>query len=58
MQLDPTIYIIAAAFLGSALGFFASALITSGSILHAQRDFWRRGYEACNRDHSRRRPSL
>lgn len=56
MTQDPTAYILFAALLGGAIGFFGSALLTSGSIRKAQRDAYWDGFAACNREHAKHDP--
>ena len=51
---DPTAYIIFAAMLGGAIGFFGCALFASRTITRIRRQTYQDGYECCNRDHSNR----
>lgn len=52
---DPIAWILGASMLGACLGFWACALFASRRIREERRENWREGYEACNRDHARRR---
>lgn len=49
MTTDPAIYIIAASLLGGAIGFFGCALFASHAIRRAEQEFYREGFDACNR---------
>lgn len=52
---DPAVWIVGAALVSAAIGFFAAALMASHTIKRSRRyDFWQ-GYAACNRDHARSR---
>lgn len=50
MQHDPAPYIIAAAVLGSMIGFFGCALFASRRIKEDTRDAYWEGYYAANRE--------
>ena len=50
MTTDPEPYIYAAAILGSIIGFFGCALYASRIIRRVERESYRDGYEACNRE--------
>lgn len=51
MNTDPTAYIIAAAIVGSVIGFFGCALFASRAIRKTEEESYRDGFEACNRGH-------
>lgn len=52
---DPTIWILGASMVSACLGFYGCALFASRRIREERRQNWREGYDACNRDHERRR---
>lgn len=51
--MDPMPYIVFAALVGGAIGFFGCALMTSGSIRRAERRAYWDGFAACNREHAK-----
>ncbi len=55
MHPDPALYIISAAVLGAAIGFFGCALAVSRAIRHARDEAFDAGYSTCNRDHDNAR---
>jgi hypothetical protein len=50
MTPDPMLYIIAAAVLGAAIGFFACALVASRRIRDAEREGWKAGVRCRHRE--------
>lgn len=53
MTTDPTAYIIAAALVSAAIGFFGCALFVSKRIREEREESYWEGYSACNREHSK-----
>jgi len=54
MNPDPATYILAAALLGAAIGFFCCALVASGRIREERDEAYWDGYAACNREHEKK----
>lgn len=50
MHSDPTIYIIAAALVGGAVGFFGCALVASRAIRRANIEGWKEGCRCRQRE--------
>ena len=58
MSPDPTWWIIGAALVSAAIGFFGCALCCARTIRTARDDSYWEGYSACNRAHSESNPKL
>lgn len=56
MNPEPIALVIFTALVAGSIGFFASALMTSGAIRKAKRDAYWDGFAACNREHDKHRP--
>jgi hypothetical protein len=52
MTTDPAPYILAAAIIGSMIGFFGCALLVSRRIREAERESYWEGYYAANRENN------